>query len=83
MDSARSRGTTPHMKAMRSDPFPPPGTPHIPTLPERLPLKFGERKRLETMVHRAMGCKLSDDELKIVCYLIRRAYGQGMNRGEK
>ena len=62
---------------MVPQPMRPPGHPAVPTPPARLPVLPGQVAQLKTMVTDALETKLPQDDLEIVCYLIRRAHGIG------
>lgn len=63
--------------AMVPQPMRPPGHPAVPTPPARLPVLPGQVAQLKRMVTEALETPLPQDDLEIVCYLIRRAHGIG------
>lgn len=69
---------------MTPTPMPPLGREGaIPKLPERLPLLQGQGSDLRTMLRAALVEKMSKKDEEVVCYLLRRAYGDGFVEGFK
>jgi hypothetical protein len=66
---------------MRPEPLPPPGAPAVPPLGQRLPVQQGQGARLRRMVEDALEAELSPQDMEVVGYLLRRAYGQGLSDG--
>ena len=61
---------------MRPLPMAPPGPKGaIPTIAEKLPLLEG--RELSKLVEGALQTKLPSKDMEVVCYLLRRSYGEG------
>ena len=61
----------------------PQAPPHeaIPPLPERLPVLSNEWTQLRAILEQALSVKLGDADMKVLCYLLRRAHGMGFAEG--
>ena len=61
-------------------PMPPPHD-AIPKLPQRLPVLSNEWTELRAILTGALSVDLGDADMKILCYLMRRAHGMGLAEG--